>query len=462
MTERGEREIEITDVALPGGQGVGRAAGLVVFVPGAVPGDRVAVSIVGRKTNLAYGEICTILTPSPHRAEPVCPHFNECGGCALQHLSYAEQLRIKENHLLQTLKRLGGVEAGQSAFDPITPSPCSTGYRGKIELAFGHGGKGVVLGFRKQAEPLKPYSRPVTSIEECPVFGDMAKRALPFFVHFAERHHLEPCNPADGTGLLRHVILRESKTTGEMMVVLEVTRRNLPDMGPLWEELREALPGLSSFHVAVNRGKGDVIDYRHCEHLFGSPFIEERVRDFRFRLYPATFFQPSPGAAHLLHDRLLEWVTPWAVKRLLGLYCGGGAIEMALSSTVGHVTGIDSEVTNIRTAIENCSLNGITNCSFHRESVDNLTKSPGLRSFDLVTVDPPRTGLGVRALKFVASLGCKRVVYLSCNPATLARDLKLLAKAGYRAERVAPFDFLPHTSHLETLVLLEKDRPAPP
>lgn len=456
MTSAEEREIEITDVVLPDGHGIGRDGGLVLFVPATAPGDRVMVKITGKKANLAHCEVTSLLVASDRRAEPVCAHFGECGGCTLQHLSYGEQLRVKENHLVQAVRRLGNIDTEAISMEPITPSPRHVGYRGKVELAFGQRGRETVLGLRKQAGPLTPYDWPVTAISGCPIFGATAEPALPCLVRFAEKHNLTPYSPATGKGLLRHAILRESKATGEMMITLEVTKRTLPDLTRLWEDLRQALPALVSFYVAVNNGKGDMIDYRQSHHLFGTPYIEERLENLRFRVYPATFFQPNPEAAQLLHGRLVEWMTPWAVERLLGLYCGGGAMELILSRIARHVTGIDSEKVNIRTAVENCKLNRVTNCSFRHGSVEVMNEDQKGKPYDALVVDPPRTGLTGKALKVIVSLNAQRILYVSCNPATLARDLKVLKESHYRIERIAPFDFLPHTSHLETLVLLEK------
>lgn len=450
-----EPSVEIVDIALPDGFGVGKKDGFVFFVPGAVPGDMVHITIRRESRRYSYGEIIEIERPSPHREDPPCPHFGTCGGCTLQHLNYSKQLEIKENHLLQVLTRIGGIDPSSLEVMPIITSPDRYFNRNKLELAFGGAGQTVALGLRERVSPWANYEGRVTSLKECLIFSEVAEKIIPLFVQFSAQHHLVPFDPIKKSGLLRHLVLKEAKSTGEIMVILETATGILPELADLWHTLSKSVPQVTSFYRAMNNQAVDTGLYEHEKLVFGKAWIEESLEHLglNFRIYPQSFFQPNTGAAEALYRTIADIAQPDSKDRVLGLYCGMGPIEMCLSSMVKEVIGVDSNPKNIMNARENCKLNNISNITFVEDRVerlkDRLPKKP-----DILVIDPPRGGISKEGLNIILDAKPKKVVYVSCNPSTLARDLRYLKRHGYRPRKVAPVDAFPHTSHLESVTLL--------
>ncbi len=451
-----ECTLEITDIALPDSYGVGKDKDLVIFVPGAIVGDRVKVRIERRNKRFAYGRIAAIEKASAFRIEPYCPHFGLCGGCTLQNLDYEKQLEIKENHLRQTLRRIGSIEADPASFASVTPSPDRWSYRTKLELAFGDEKGRLVLGLRERVSPFEPYRGRVVPLKGCPVFGKTAEIIIPLMEERMRALGLEAYNPKRKRGLLKHLIIREAKQTGQLMLILETASVRLPDLSALWRKVTAEAIGVKSFYGIVNDADNDVINYSRQKHLFGEPFIEEGLGPFRFILYPASFFQPNHGAASLLYEEITRLSKLSRPENVLGLYCGMGPIEINLSRIARRVTGIDVVAANIANARENCGLNGIDNCFFFEGEVEKVLAKERSDRIDLVITDPPRTGISDSGIKEILDLKSRNIIYVSCNPSTLARDLKLFLANGYHVERIVPFDFFPHTGHMETLVVLSQ------
>jgi 23S rRNA (uracil1939-C5)-methyltransferase len=240
-----------------------------------------------------------------------------------------------------------------------------------------------------------------------------------------------------------------------MMFILETKTGILPHLEECWQMLAQHIPQAISFYSAINNGPADVIRYEQIFHIAGKPFIEEKIGSFTFHIYPQSFFQPNAKAAEALYQNIGELAGLNKHETILGLYCGTGPIEISLSPFVKQTSGIDSLSENITNAIENCRINGITNCSFHAGKVEDLLKNRSFHMPDILILDPPRGGMSKNALKVILKLHPPKIVYISCNPSTLARDLKHFQENRYTIEKIAPFDFFPHTSHLETLVYLQ-------
>ena len=442
-------------MALPNDYGVGKIDGYVVFVPGGLPEDIVHIEIVREEKRFGYGRIISIEHQSPSRTEPRCPHFGLCGGCTIQNLAYDRQLSIKEKHLQETLKRVGHIRAEEIGLHPITPSPDLFFYRGKIELAFGTQKGHSVLGLRKRLTPFEPFTADVLPISSCSVFSHLLEKIIPPFLHFADAEGLAAYNPLAQEGFLRHLIIKEAKSTGSIMCILETAGGTLPDMKPLWQTLTREVPQVQSLWHVTNKEPGDVIRFDNCSHIAGERYIEERMCHFTLRISPQAFFQPNPKAAQRLIEKLPTLVHIEKNQTLVGLYCGTGPLEIAFSPLFKRIIGIDSLDANIACAEENCRINNINSCSFRTAAVEQLTDSKSLAG-DVLLIDPPRTGVSQSGMKFICNMGPKEIIYISCNPSTLARDLKEFRKRGYGVRTAAPFDFFPHTSHLETLVHIEK------
>ncbi|MEN6561242.1 MAG: 23S rRNA (uracil(1939)-C(5))-methyltransferase RlmD [Acidobacteriota bacterium] len=448
--------VEIEGFDYPASEGRARGAdGRQVLVPGAVPGERVLVQVVGERGAARIAETIRVESPSPRRAEPRCPHFGQCGGCLFQHVDYGAQLEIKERYLKETLEECGrpGLAA---AVKPVTPSPDLYGFRNKMEFAFGEKHGELALGLRERVTTSRQTYRRTLPVRTCPIFGPIVERVFPVVLEFARENGLEGFEPATGKGQLRHLVLRQAKRTGELMVVLATAGIGESGLDALAGRLGAAAPGLRSFvHVTSRRGS-DLVEYDRARVVAGVPFIEERLAGLTFRIYPPSFFQTNTAGAELLYRRIGEEAGLGGKGRVLGLYCGSGAIEISLAGRAGRVTGIDSSPANIANAVENALLNRVENADFVPGTVEALLAGPGREPADVVIVDPPRVGLTGKALRRVVALGAPTLVYVSCNPRSLARDLRDLLDAGYRVVSLSPFDFFPHTPHLETLAVLAR------
>jgi 23S rRNA (uracil1939-C5)-methyltransferase len=448
--------VEIEGLDFPASDGRARGAdGRKLLVPGAVPGERVLVQVVGERGAARIAEVIRVESPSPRRAEPRCPHFGTCGGCLFQHVDYGTQLEIKERALKETLEECGrpGLAA---AVRPMTPSPDLYGFRNKMEFAFGEKHGRLALGLRERVTTSRQTYRRTLPVGTCPIFGPVVERVFPVFLEFARENGLQGFEPATGKGHLRHLVLRRAQRTGELMVILAAAELGGIGLDALAGRVAAAAPEMRSFvHVDSRRGS-DIVEYERSRVVAGVPFIEERLAGRTFRIYPPSFFQTNTAGAELLYRRIGAEAGLTQDSRVLGLYCGSGAIELSLAGQAGRVTGVDASPTNIANAVENALLNGVANADFVPGTVEALLSEPRLEPADVVIVDPPRVGLTGKALHRVAALGAPTLVYVSCNPRSLGRDLRDLVDAGYRVVSLWPFDFFPHTPHLETLAVLAR------
>jgi len=448
---------DITDIAFPNDWGVGTLeSGVVVFVPRAVPGDRVRVRIVRAKKKLRFGRIIRIEEQSPFRTEAPCPHFEVCGGCAFQNLAYPKQLELKEHYLRATLRKIGRIETEKVRIDPIAPSPALFGYRNKMEFAFGGPGEAPNLGLRQRATPFRRYERRTVPLRECLIFSPAAEKIFPVVLDWARTAGLFVFDPMTGKGFLRNLVLREGKATGEVLAILVTRSGGAPDVAGLAAALKAKAPEVRSLWWAETDRVSDVVDFSRLRLVDGEQSIQDRVADLSLRISPESFFQPNPGAATLAYRMIIEEAERLGRRRALGLYCGPGSIEILLSRAMDEVVGIDSEAANIEMARQNAMANGAGNARFIEGRIEDVLKGDSPGRFDILVLDPPRAGISSPGLKLVLSLDVPHIIYLSCNPAALARDLALFGDKGYRPIRIAPIDFFPHTPHLETLAVLAR------
>lgn len=448
--------LTIEDTDFPGSAGVARHGGRKILVSGAVPGDTCTVQVVGESRDDLRAEIIRLDAPSVSRVEPLCPHFGTCGGCLFQNLEYGRQLELKERFLRRTLFEAGlpGLEPDSDL--PVVPSPDIYHYRNKMEFAFADDWGKLVIGLRERGDPRRKSRGRTVGLRQCPIFSPAVDEIFPAVLEFAKEKGLAAHNPRKGRGVLRHLVLREGKRTGDLMVLLVTAPGSGVDFGELGARL-SALPSpvKSVFHI-VNGRKSDIVSFEETRLLSGSPWIEDKLGGLTFRIHPQTFFQTNTGAAEALYGKIPELAGLTSRSRVLGLYCGSGAIEIYLAGRAGKVTGVDSLPENIRNAGENAAVNGAGNCAFVAGTVEDFLSGPEGEPPDVVVVDPPRPGLTPRALKSLLALEAAKAVYVSCNPPALARDLKHFTARGYRLQAVLPFDFFPHTPHLEVLAILAR------
>ncbi len=449
------KETEIFDIGFPGTFGVGKCNGKTIFVEDSVPGDIIWFYIKKDKGNFAFAENCGIKQCSDFRVSSKCPHFGVCGGCAFQNLDYEFQLHLKKKYLTETLTRIGKIET-YFEIEETVRSPDIYGYRNKMEFAFGSSNKKIFLGLRERQSPLKRYTGRVNRIETCSIFSDFVENLFPVFIDFAENTGLEPYNPFTKKGNIRHLVVRHAKNTDEIMLILVTKSELYLEFSGLVESLTKKMPNITSFWWVKNDQISDVVSFGEKQLVYGRPFIEERFNNMIFRIYPETFFQPNTKTAEKLYEVVLSFVRQVSARRMLGLFCGSGPIEIFCSGIVEKITGVDNNPINIKTALENAKNNNIKNCDFLCLSAEEFLKeNVDPHNYDLVLVDPPRGGLTQKAISQIIKLGPKFVIYVSCNPSTLARDIGILAENGYRLRKITPVDMFPHTSHLESCSLIE-------
>ncbi|MDX1977971.1 MAG: 23S rRNA (uracil(1939)-C(5))-methyltransferase RlmD [Pseudanabaenaceae cyanobacterium bins.68] len=448
-------ELEISDFA-ENGDGIGRtegnseglAEGLVVFVPNGVPGDRLQVKIIHQKSNLAHGEILKVLRPSSDRVRPSCIVADKCGGCSWQAVSYGRQVRLKHNQVSQALERLGGFEPEliQDTMVLIQAAEQGFGYRNKVSYPLQAGREQVKAGYYQRR------SHRLINLNQCPVqdqhfdrFLAEIKQDLQRWSIYEEKTH---------RGALRHLCLRRGRRTGQVLLTL-VTRYwdlvGIEEQAQTWLGYYSNLVGVV---LNLNPSRTNVILGKESKCIGGQDFVEEIFLGLKFRLRSETFFQVYTEQAELLVERLIRWLNLQGDELVLDAYGGIGTMTLPLAQRVKRVVAIESQPEAVAQAQLNAELNGITNVECLTGKVEQLL--PGINQpVDVIVLDPPRKGCEPEVLAELRRLRPRKLVYVSCNPATLARDLKLLcADQLFQLERWQPFDFFPQTVHVETLVLL--------
>lgn len=452
--KRGEPlSLTIDDLAF-GGVGVGRADGYVVFVPGGIPGDRLRVRLVQARARYGRGVIETVEIPSPQRVEAPCLYFGRCGGCRLQHVDYAAQLAFKAKQVADAMERLGGL----SAFElrPIIGAPAIFGYRNKMEFtitrpAGGKGGPTVGLHEADRYDSVLDVDRCLLQSDRMNALLDEARR------FFAERT-LTAYEQETGEGLLRYLMIREGRRTGELMTNVVTSAPAVSELAPLVERLAAREAGTASVVMNVNPKKASVAVGVEEHLLGGRDHIREAVGGLTFQVSANSFFQTNTVQAERLFQLVLDSSDLTGGETVLDLYSGTGAISLLLARRCRWVYGIEVAPAAVDDAGRNAQANGIANCTFLAGEVRFVLPSLIAQrvTAEVVVADPPRAGFHPKALHALMTLGARRIIYVSCNPTTLARDLGELVRGGYRLEWVQPLDMFPHTPHIEAVARLER------
>lgn len=440
--------LAIDDLAF-GGEGVGRADGYVIFVRGGVPGDRVRVRVVEARARYGRGLIEGVETPSPHRVEPPCPYFGRCGGCRLQHLDYAAQLAFKEKQVRDCLERLGAAAAFE--LRPIVPAPAPYGYRNKMEFTVAAGADGPRVGLHEADR----YDV-VLDIERCLLESETMNTLLDEVRHAIRAEALSVYDPESEQGLLRFVTIREGRRTGHAMVNLVASAPDVERLGPIAARLKARAPSTASVVLNVNAKKAAVAVGTEEHVLLGRDVIAESLGGLSFRISANSFFQTNTLQAERLFGLVGEASALEGGETVVDLYSGTGTISLLLARRCRHVYGIEVSAAAVADALGNARANGIENCTFLTGEVRHVLPElirDGVRA-DVVVADPPRAGFHPKALRALVALGAPRVIYVSCNPATLARDIGDLTRQDYRLEWVQPVDMFPQTPHIEAVARL--------
>lgn len=432
------------------GEGVGRLGELRVFVPSAVPGDEVRVEIDEVKRNYARGRVKEILKPSPDRVDPRCGVFEECGGCVWQTASYEAQLSYKKDQVVQALSRIGGIKNPPVA--PTLGAADPWNYRNKVQFPVG-GSRG-----RLKAGCFARGTHKIVNVAECFIQHPINNRVVAAVKRVMEEMEIEPYDEDTGKGLLRHIMARVAHNTGEAMVVLVTSSPYLPSRKTIVTRLFKEIPELVSVAQNINMRKTNVILGPETRVIGGRGYIEDVMNGLRFRISPVSFYQVNTPQAEVLYRKVVNYADPGPESDLLDVYCGIGTITLFLARKAGFVIGVEEMPQAVTDARKNAKLNGLSNVDFIAGSAERVLLGLLEQGFrpDAVVVDPPRQGCNASALLAIANMRPRRIVYVSCNPATLARDLKALVEYGYDLSEVQPVDMFPHTQHVECVVLMSK------
>ena len=442
-----ELELRIDSLAY-GGNGVGRHDGFVVFARGGLPGDTVRARITKVKRGFAEGVVTQLVEPSGARVDAPCRHFGTCGGCRFQHLAYEAQLAEKERQVRDALIRIG--RFSDPPLEPILPAASEYHYRNKLEYSFTTSEEGLDLGFHRAGRWDE-----VVGIEECLLTTEVGNAVRLAVRDWAREERLEAYDQETGSGYLRHLVVREGRNTGQMLVVLVTAPGERFEPGYFVDVLRR-FPEMRSVHWAINDTPAEQTNLP-TRLLWGEDAIEEEILGLTFRVRPSAFLQTNTEMAARLYELAREYAGLTGDENVYDLYCGTGTIGLAVAGAAGAVWGLEISEESVACAIENAELNGIENARFFAgnvgQTIEELREEAG--SPDVVVVDPPRAGLAGKALRRTGALGAPRIVYVSCNPTTLASDLQVLRdEYGYVLERCRPVDMFPHTPHVESVSAL--------
>ena len=445
-----DQELELTIDSLAfGGNGVARLNGFVVFVRRGLPGDTVRARVTKVQRRHAEALATEILRPGPLRVDAPCQHYPACGGCRFQDLAYEAQVSSKEEQVAEALRRIAGI--AEPPLEPILPAEEIFHYRNKLEYSFTQAEEGPTLGFHKAGRWDE-----VLDIRRCWLTTDLGNAIREAVRDWARAESLEAYDQAEHTGFLRHLVVREGRNTGQVLVQL-VTAPGKLDAESFVAAL-DRFPEVRSIHWSVNDRPAEVTNLP-TQLLHGDEAIEEELCGLRFRVRPNAFLQTNTGMAERLYGLAREFAALTGTETVFDLYCGIGTIGLMLASDALTVWGVEISEESVACALENAELNGIGNAAFFAGNVGQSLEQLHERSGDpdVVVVDPPRAGLAGKALKRLGEIGAPRIVYVSCNPTTLAGDAKRLRDDyGYELRRAKPVDMFPHTPHVETVALLER------
>ena len=440
--------VEITGLTHEG-MGVGRIGERVVFIPHSLPGDLIKIKVVEIKKRLAFGELLEILEPSTDRIKPSCPHAKTCGGCQFQHLQYTAQLEWKRQQVYDAMKRIGKLDVKVL---PTLGMENPYHYRNNSQMPFGDESGELILGF------FKPGSHEIIDVETCEIQHPLITKLALTLKRIVSELKIEPYDRAKHKGILRHAVIRVSFAKKELMLILVTNTHDLPHKEQLINQLTNEVPELVSVIHNVNSQKTNVVMGRKTEVLWGNSHLIDTIGHLSYAISPRSFFQVNPLQTEVLYDLVREEMHPNDKGIILDLYCGAGTIGLYLAADAKRIIGVESFADAVKDANYNAELNGIKNAKFVVGKAENeLPKiMDNYDDVSAVVVDPPRKGCDAKLLETLNMAKVPQIVYVSCNPSTLARDLAVLVEGGYSIDSVQPIDMFPWTRHVETVVLLSQ------
>lgn len=448
LAEKGSRiELDIEKLSY-GGRGIGRLEGLTVFVDQVSPGERVAARVFRRKKNHAEARLLEVLRPSPRRRNPPCPLFGQCGGCTWQHIAYEEQLAAKQEIVRESIEHIGGLR--DIPIRPIVPSPRPWHYRNKMEFTFGSDERGnLCCGFH---EPERWQN--VLDVRRCWLHPEAFNEVLEQTRAWAVRHHLDAHDPRSHSGYLRHLVIRGSEADGGILALLLTGNSEDRGITDLHDVLRRSCPSLAGFLWGVNSSLSDVARPDKILRTWGETALTDRIGNLEFRISSTSFFQTNTLGAGRLYEVARQALELDGTQTLLDAYCGTGTVGIFCADACREVWGLELLKEAVWDARENAARNSIANARFLAGDIKvtlPLLLGGPIGRVDRLVVDPPRGGMEKKALAHLLALRAPILVYISCNPTTLGRDLQVITESGYAVECITPVDMFPQTYHIEAV-----------
>lgn len=455
MQKNDEMILKIEDMGVDGA-GIGKADGMTFFVKDAVIGDVVRAKVMKLKKTYGYARLMELLEASPDRVEPKCPYYRQCGGCQIQALSYEKQLEFKERKVRNNLERIGGFS--EIPMEPIVGMEEPYHYRNKAQFPVGTDKDGhIVTGF------YAGRTHTIIPNRDCALGLPVNREILDLVIDFMEKYHVSAYDEKTGKGLVRHVLIRCGFTSKEKMVCLIINGKSLPHSEKLVEALRK-IDGMTSISINCNTGRTNVILGRKTVVLWGQEYITDQIGEISYEISPVSFYQVNPVQTEKLYGLALEYADLHGEETVWDLYCGIGTISLFLAQKAKQVYGVEIIPQAIENAKRNAVKNGIENAEFFVGKSEEVLPefyekeaAAGRKAHaDVIVVDPPRKGCDEKLLETIVKMAPDRVVYVSCDSATLARDLKILCENGYELKRARAVDQFCHTVHTESVCLMER------
>ncbi|WP_286315667.1 23S rRNA (uracil(1939)-C(5))-methyltransferase RlmD [Romboutsia ilealis] len=450
LSKNKEYVVDIVDIG-QGGVGIGKYEGFTVFVEGGLIQDKVKVRISKSKKNYAVGDIVEILEKSPFRVDRICSDdLKDCGGCQIQELDYNKQLELKTNEVKQVISRIGKLENVEIHETIGMQSPCR--YRNKAQFPIQNINGSTAIGFYRKK------SHDVIPTDICVIQHDINDKIIKIIKTYIQAYNISIYNEMTHTGVLRHLVTKVGFTTNEVMVVLVANGTNLPHLNELASVLQENIPGFKTLVLNINKAKTNVILGKENKVIYGNGKINDYIGDLVFEISPLSFFQVNPIQTEVLYNKALEYAELEENDTVFDIYCGIGTISLFLAQKASKVYGIEIIEDAIKDAKINAKLNNLDNVEFYAGKAEEVVPKMYRegKSANVVVIDPPRKGCDEKVLDTIVSMKPDRVVYVSCNPSTLARDLAYLDERGYKCVEIQPVDMFPHTMHVETVAKLRR------
>ncbi|EMT44925.1 23S rRNA (uracil(1939)-C(5))-methyltransferase RlmD [Anoxybacillus flavithermus] len=432
------------------GAGVAKIDGFPIFVPNGLPGEKAKVKVVKVKKGYGFGRLIELYEKSEDRIDAACPIYKQCGGCQLQHIRYEGQLKAKYKHVKEVLARIGKIE--HATVHPVLGMNDPWRYRNKAQVPVGEREGGLVAGFYKER------SHDIIDMDACLIQQEMNDIVVQTVKQICEQYNIPAYNEQTHKGVLRHIMARYGATTKEVMVVLITRTEELPHKKKIVEAIVQRVPNVKSIVQNINPKRTNVIMGEHTRVLWGSEYMYDYIGDIRFAISARSFYQVNPEQTKVLYEKALQYAELTGKETVIDAYCGIGTISLFLAKNARKVYGVEIVPEAIADAKRNAELNGMTNVEFavgEAEVIIPKWYEQGVRA-DCIVVDPPRKGCDESLLQTMITMKPERIVYVSCNPATLARDLRILEDGGYKTIEVQPVDMFPHTMHVECVAKLER------